>query len=169
MTKRLLISLLALIPCFCLAQIRLSGFVYDELSQPMPFANVKLINRADSTFVLGTLTKEDGGFCIETSRTDVLLKVSMVGYVVKYVDIHEGIMAPVVMTPDNKLKTMMNDLSLEEMQIVNGGHTGNCATCPSCKTKLPGTRPYGTGMNGIGAAIQTYAVAAWCWVASKFE
>lgn len=101
MTKHLLISLLALIPCFCLAQIRLSGFVYDELSQPMPFANVKLINRADSTFVLGTLTKEDGGFCIETSRTDVLLKVSMVGYVVKYVDIHEGIMAPVVMTPDN--------------------------------------------------------------------
>lgn len=109
MTKQLLISILTLFPCLCLAQIRYSGFVYDELSKPMPFANVKLINRTDSTFILGTITKEDGSFCVETSCTDVLLKVSMIGYAVQYVDIQEGIECSVVMTPNN---TILNEVEV---------------------------------------------------------
>lgn len=109
MTKQLLISILTLLPCLGLAQIRYSGFVYDELSQPMPFANVKLINRTDSTFISGAITKEDGSFCIEASCTDALLKISMIGYAVKYVDIQEGTVASVVMSPDN---TILKDVEI---------------------------------------------------------
>lgn len=67
------------------------------------------------------------------------------------------------------MKTMMNDLSLEEMQIVNGGHTGDCTTCPTCKKHLPGVGAYGSAGGAMGATFQTYIRAAWCWVASKFE
>jgi uncharacterized protein (DUF697 family) len=33
------------------------GRIIDEQSQPMPFANVVLLNPADSTFIVGTVSK----------------------------------------------------------------------------------------------------------------
>jgi hypothetical protein len=52
----------------------------------MQFANVVLINRTDSAFVSGAVSKADGTFTIETDRTDGLLKVSNIGYVTSYID-----------------------------------------------------------------------------------
>ena len=36
----------------------ITGRVIDEQSQPMPFANVVLLNRIDSIFIVGAVTKE---------------------------------------------------------------------------------------------------------------
>ena len=35
----------------------IGGRIIDEQAQPMPFVNVVLVNRADSAFVAGTVTK----------------------------------------------------------------------------------------------------------------
>ena len=52
----------------------ISGRVIDEQAQPMPFANVVLVSRADSAFIAGAVTKDDGTFSINTDKQDGLLK-----------------------------------------------------------------------------------------------
>ena len=46
----------------------ISGRVIDEQAKPMPFVNVVLVSRADSAFIAGTMTKDDGTFCISTDK-----------------------------------------------------------------------------------------------------
>ena len=83
MKKIILISMMCLAAIAATAQ-GISGRVIDEQSQPMPFANVVLVNRADSAFIAGAVTKDDGTFSISTDKQDGLLKVSCVGYIVRY-------------------------------------------------------------------------------------
>jgi len=75
----------------------INGRILDEQSQPMAFTNVVLLNRADSAFIAGSVTDDDGTFTIATDCTDCLLKVSSVGYVTKFVDARQGSVGDVVM------------------------------------------------------------------------
>ena len=59
----LLLLVLLLETTFGIAQ-NITGRIIDEQSQPMPFANVVLVNRADSTYIAGAVTKDDGTFRI---------------------------------------------------------------------------------------------------------
>ena len=68
----------------------------------MPFANVVLVNRADSSFIAGAVTKDDGTFSIDTYKKDGLLKVSSVGYMTKYVDARQGNIGDIQMQPDTQ-------------------------------------------------------------------
>ena len=54
---------------FAIAQ-NITGRIIDEQSQPMPFANVVLVNRVDSAYVAGAVTKDDGTFSISTDKQD---------------------------------------------------------------------------------------------------
>ena len=80
----------------------ISGRVISEQSQPMPFANVMLVNRADSAFVAGAVTKDDGTFSISTDKQDGLLKVSSVGYILMYIDARQGNVGDIQMQPDTQ-------------------------------------------------------------------
>ena len=80
----------------------ISGRVIDEQAQPMPFVNVVLVNRADSAFVAGAVTKDDGTFSIATERNDGLLKVSSIGYIIRYIDARQGNVGDILMQPDTQ-------------------------------------------------------------------
>ena len=80
----------------------ISGRVIDEQVKPMPFANVVLVSRADSAFIAGTMTKDDGTFSIGTDIQDGLLKVTSVGYTTKYLDARTGNVGDIQMQPDTK-------------------------------------------------------------------
>lgn len=80
----------------------ISGRVIDEQAKPMPFANVVLVSRADSAFIAGTMTKDDGTFSISTDKQDGLLKVTSVGYTTKYLDARTGNVGDIQMQPDTK-------------------------------------------------------------------
>ena len=80
----------------------ISGRVIDEQAKPMPFANVVLVSRADSAFIAGTMTKDDGTFSISTDKQDGLLKVTSVGYTTKYLDAQTGNVGDIQMQPDTK-------------------------------------------------------------------
>ena len=99
MRKITFISIMCLVVIASNAQ-RISGRVNDEHSQPMPFANVVLVNRADSSFIAGAVTKDDGTFSIDTYKKDGLLKVSSVGYMTKYVDARQGNMGDIQILHD---------------------------------------------------------------------
>lgn len=77
----------------------IEGRVVDEQSQPMAFANVVLIDCTDSAFVSGTVTKSDGTFAIETDYNDGLLKVSSVGYIIRYINVRQGNVGDIQMHP----------------------------------------------------------------------
>ena len=88
----------------------ISGRVIDEQSQPMPFANVVLLNRTDSVFIVGAVTKDDGTFTIETENQDDgehqssgLLKVTSVGYITRYIDARQGNVGDIQMQPDTQM------------------------------------------------------------------
>ena len=100
---RRFLFLLAMVPAvtFAIAQ-NLTGRIIDEQSQPMSFANVVLVNRPDSAFVVGAVTKDDGTFSISTDKQDGLLKVSSVGYIIRYLDARQGNVGDIQMQPDTQ-------------------------------------------------------------------
>ncbi|MEL7122413.1 MAG: TonB dependent receptor [Bacteroidota bacterium] len=64
-----------------LAQNQVTGKVTDQQQQPLAFANVLLLNYADSSFVQGSITNDAGAFLMETVEAGkYFLSVSMIGY-----------------------------------------------------------------------------------------
>ena len=59
---------------------RLKGTVVDEHNLPMPYANVTLLNPADSTMVGGGVTNESGRFVIPLDQPRVIASITYVGY-----------------------------------------------------------------------------------------
>ena len=100
--KTIITALLAFVTLTGQAQ-KITGRVIDEQSQPMPFANVVLLNRTDSVFITGAVTKDDGTFTIETDKQDGLLKVSSVGYIVKYIDARHSNVGDIQIQPDTQM------------------------------------------------------------------
>ena len=84
------VLLAAIVSIAAEAQGNITGRVIDEQAQPMPFANVVLVSHADSAFIAGAVTKDDGTFSINTDKQDGLLKVSSIGYITKYIDARQG-------------------------------------------------------------------------------
>ena len=102
MKRIVLVSMMCLVAIASTAQ-GISGRVIDEQAQPMPFANVVLVNRADSVFIAGAVTKDDGTFSISTDEQDGLLKVSSVGYIIRYIDARQGNVGDIQMQPDAQM------------------------------------------------------------------
>lgn len=76
------------------------GKVVDEKGEPMEFANVVALSKADSTIVAGVTTAEDGSFTIVTDGKDQLLMVSMIGYETQYLNPSDNI--TIKMSPDTE-------------------------------------------------------------------
>ena len=81
----------------------ISGRVIDEQAQPMLFANVVLLSCSDSAYIAGAVTKDDGSFSIATDKQDGLLKVSSVGYIIRYIDARQGNVGDIQMQPETQM------------------------------------------------------------------
>ncbi|MBQ9556835.1 MAG: outer membrane beta-barrel protein [Muribaculaceae bacterium] len=57
-----------------------TGQVVDETQNPIPFANVVLLNASDSAFVAGTTTDGDGVFTLTGQTSNPLVKITFLGY-----------------------------------------------------------------------------------------
>ena len=101
--KYILASLTTIISMLAEAQGNITGRVIDEQPQPIPFANVVLLNRSDSAYIAGAVTKDDGSFSIATDKQDGLLKVSSVGYIIRYLDARQGNIGDIQMQPDTQM------------------------------------------------------------------
>ena len=131
MNKQTIITaLLALIAMAGQGQ-EITGRVIDEQSQPMPFANVVLVNRTDSAFIVGAVTKDDGTFSISTDKQDDgeyqssgLLKVSSIGYITRFIDAQQGSVGDIQMQPDTQtLGEVVVKGSRPQYKMTTGGMT----------------------------------------------
>jgi hypothetical protein len=117
------------------------GKVVDEKGEPVAFANVAVLSKADSTVVCGTVTEEDGTFNIVTSENDGIMMVAMLGYRTVY-------LAPV----DGAVITLKDDTTLLE---------GAVATAIMPKTQLTGdglqTNVRGSVLENVGTADDVLA------------
>ena len=94
-----ILGILCAVVNICSAQDSITGRIIDEQSQPMPFVNVVLLNRSDSVFILGAVTKDDGTFNISTDKQDGLLKITSVGYRTTFLDARTGDMGDIQIMP----------------------------------------------------------------------
>lgn len=84
-TNQFIIICLLLCPLVVMAQnpsITVSGTIKDKISsEPLPFVNVVLKKSADSTFVSGTISNENGLFAITDAKPgESLVEVTYIGY-----------------------------------------------------------------------------------------
>ena len=117
------------------------GKVVDEKGEPVAYANVAVLSRADSTMICGAVTGEDGTFNIVTTETDGIMMVAMLGYQTQY------------FTPkDGMIITLLDDAAMLEAASIQ-------AVMP--KTKLTGeglqTNIHGSVLENVGTAEDVLA------------
>lgn len=82
MKKKLLFSaILICLTSFAMAQNRVTGSVKDDKNKALPFVNVALVRTADSTFVCGTASDDNGAFELKDVPNGTYeLKALAIGY-----------------------------------------------------------------------------------------
>ena len=117
------------------------GKVVDSNGDPVAYANVAVLSKADSTVVCGAVTEEDGTFNIITNEKDGIMMVAMLGYKTIYFTPVNGIVV-----------TLYDDTSMLEGASIQ-------AIMP--KTKLTGeglqTNVRGSVLENIGDANDVLA------------
>ena len=117
------------------------GKVVDSQGEPVAYANVAVLSKADSTVVCGAVTGEDGTFNIVTSEKDGIMMVAMLGYQTQY-------LVPV----DGAVITLLDDTAMLQ---------GAMAVAVVPKTKLTGegiqTSVRGSVLENVGNAKDVLA------------
>ena len=103
------------------------GRVTDPENNPVAYANVVLLSKADSTAVTGTVTDEDGRFSIPTDE-DGILMVAMLGYETVY-------MAP----SENMQIFLKEDAAMLEGAVSTGMMVKTRISAGSMLTDIKGT------------------------------
>ena len=141
MKRLIVLSMLAVLALPALAKGDWRGKVVDENGEPVAYANVAVLSKADSTVVCGVITTEDGTFNIVTNETDGIMMVAMLGYKTVY-------LAPL----DGAVITLSDDTQMLQ---------GAVASAVMPKTKLTGeglqTNVRGSVLENVGSANDVLA------------
>ena len=68
------------VECTHKTERHLTGTIIDETDQPIAYANVAVLNPADSTLLCGGVSNESGYFAVPIEQDKVLARISYVGY-----------------------------------------------------------------------------------------
>ncbi len=89
------------VECIHKTEHHLKGMVVDENNLPLPYANVTLLNPADSTMVGGGVTNESGRFIIPNDLGKVIARITYVGYKTEHRLCSRDNIGTIKMQPDN--------------------------------------------------------------------
>ena len=81
---------------------RLTGTIIDEQGQPVAYANVAILNPADSTLLSGGVSNESGYFAIPYEQHKVLARISYVGYKTTYRLCNQSELGTIRMQPETQ-------------------------------------------------------------------
>ena len=130
MKRNIFTLMLALMAVATVTAATFTGKVVDEMGQPAPFANVVLLNAADSAFVTGTTTGEDGTFNITGNVAKPLLKVSYLGYKIRIMD---------AVTPDLGVIALEPETMMLGEVVIKGQRPEFKITAEGLKTNVENT------------------------------
>ena len=128
--KRIQFFILSLAVAITATAATFTGTVVDELSRPFAFANVVLLNPADSAFVAGTMTDDAGAFSLSAQQSSAIVKISYIGYETKCVNATAGNVGTIQLQPE---ATMLGEV------VVKGVRPTYKLTTEGIKTEVDGT------------------------------
>ena len=79
----------------------LTGTIIDEQDQPVAYANIAVLNPADSTLLSGGVSNESGYFAIPYEQPTVLARISYVGYKTIFKVCYQSEVGTIRLQPDN--------------------------------------------------------------------
>ncbi len=104
------------VECIHKTEHHLKGLVVDENKLPLPYANVTLLNPADSTMVGGGVTNECGRFVIPNDHGKVIARITYVGYKTAYRLCSRDNVGTIQMRP---AEYIINGVTVEGTRIMN--------------------------------------------------
>ena len=90
-----------IVECIHKTDRHLTGTIIDEQGQPVAYANVSVLNPADSTLLCGGVSNESGYFAVPIEQDKVLARISCIGYKTVYKLCDRPEVGTVRMHPDN--------------------------------------------------------------------
>ena len=122
------------VECIHKTEHHLKGMVVDENNLPLPYANVTLLNPADSTMVGGGVTNESGRFVIPNDHGKVIARITYVGYKPAYRLCVRDNVGTIKMQPD---KYSLGTVTIEGSRIQHNatGYTINLRSSDIAKGK----------------------------------
>ena len=122
------------VECINKTEHHLKGMVVDENNLPLPYANVTLLNPADSTMVGGGVTNESGRFVIPNDHGKVIARITYVGYKTEHRLCARDNVGTIKMQPD---QFTLNNVIIEGSRIHHEatGYTINLRSSDIAKGK----------------------------------
>ena len=110
------------IECVQKSGTKLSGHIVDEKGAPMPFANVSLLSVADSSFITGGVSNENGDFVIPCQAKHIIAKISSIGYKTVTRNAAVGRMGTITLHPETyTIKGVEIKGEIPQYKMVAGG------------------------------------------------
>ena len=137
----------------------LTGTIIDEQGEPVAYANVAILNPADSTLLSGGVSNESGYFAVPYEQESVLARISYVGYKTVYRHCNQPNVGTIRMQPDNytlngvvvqgeRPKVVLQGNSL--MMNVEGTVMERLGTAEDVLTRVPMIAKRGEGFEILG-------------------
>ena len=92
----------------------IKGIVIDSLNNPIPFVNVIVLNKNDSSFIDGN-NFPDGKFIIsEINKKDFIVRIALLGYVDNYISVKANIKDTINL---GKIKLQQKNYQINEVVV----------------------------------------------------
>ena len=140
----------------------LTGTIIDEQGQPVAYANIAVLNPADSTLLSGGVSNESGYFAVPIEQDKVLARISYVGYKTVYRHSKGSELGTIRMHPDSytlngvvvqgeRPKVQLQGNSL--MMNVEGTVMERMGTAEDVLTRVPMIAKRGEGYEILGKGV----------------
>ena len=91
------------VECIHKTDLHLTGTIIDEQGQPVAYANIAVLNPADSTLLCGGVSNESGVFVIPIDQPNILARISYVGYKTIYKQCNNTEIGTMRMHPETQM------------------------------------------------------------------
>ena len=137
----------------------LTGTIVDEQGQPVAYANIAILNPADSTLLSGGVSNESGYFAVPYEQPTILARISYVGYKTVYRLCNKSEMGTIRMHPESyklngvevkgqRLLVRMKDDAF--VTTVEGSYLAKMGTATDVLDHIPGVIRNGGNIEVIG-------------------
>ena len=142
------------------------GRVIDQNGEPLGFVSVALLT-ADSTYIQGATSEENGAFMIQTTEACCILRLSYIGYHTKYVNVNGSEIGTIQMEQD---QTMLNEIVVKGQMpktkltgnsmitTIQGTVLGKSGTAKEMLAKVPGMTLKGEDLEVLGKGTPIFYI-----------
>ena len=142
------------------------GRVIDQNGEPLGFVSVALLS-ADSTYIQGATSDENGAFMIQATDACCILRLSFIGYRTQYVDVKGTDVGTIQMEEDQPLlseiivkgqmpKTKLTGNSM--VTTIQGTVLGHSGTAKEMLAKVPGMTLKGEDLEVLGKGTPIFYI-----------